>query len=75
MFVARSIALFSDVINNRLYERVREKGGLVYSVDMSFDPMFYADAGFFTVIYVCVCVLMCVCVCMCVCVYVCGLVV
>ena len=48
MFVARSLALLSDVINNRLYERVREKGGLVYSIDLMFDPMFYADAGFFT---------------------------
>lgn len=49
MFVARCMALLTDVINNRLYERVRERGGLVYSVDMMFDPMFYADAGFFTV--------------------------
>lgn len=48
MFVARCIALLADIVNNRLYERVREKGGLVYSVDMSFDPLFYADAGFFT---------------------------
>ena len=43
------MALLTDVINNRLYERVRERGGLVYSVDIMFDPMFYADAGFFTV--------------------------
>jgi len=49
MFVARCIALFSDVINNRLYERVRERGGLVYSVDLSFDPLFYADTGFFVI--------------------------
>ena len=48
MFVGRCIALLTDVINNRLYERVRERGGLVYSVDMAFDPLFYADAGFFT---------------------------
>ena len=48
MFVARSVALLTDIINNRLYERLRERGGLVYSVDMAFDPLFYADAGFFT---------------------------
>ena len=36
MFVARCIALFSDVLNNRLYERVRERGGLVYSVDLRY---------------------------------------
>ena len=46
--MGRCIALLTDVINNRLYERVRERGGLVYSVDMAFDPLFYADAGFFT---------------------------
>ena len=49
MFVSRCIALLSDVVNNRLYERVRERGGLVYSVDLSFDPLFYADVGFFVI--------------------------
>ena len=27
-FAARCLALLADVLNNRLYERVREKGGL-----------------------------------------------
>jgi predicted Zn-dependent peptidase len=49
MFVSRCIALLSDIVNNRLYERVRERGGLVYSVDLSFDPLFYADVGFFVI--------------------------
>jgi predicted Zn-dependent peptidase len=49
MFVSRSLALAQDVLNNRLYEGIRERGGLVYSIGIEWEPYQYMDAGFFSI--------------------------
>lgn len=49
MLANRCLVLAQDIINNRLYERIREQKGMVYSVGMSWDPMFVMDKGFVSV--------------------------